>query len=82
MTSTFRIPFLHMKSENDSKFVFSKVTLFIDYPVERCKNTVILHVAKSIQSLKRLKQSKPWYGPSPFSLICSPLLKALSLIFG
>ena len=37
----------------------------IDYPVENCK--IIVHVAKSIGSLKRLKKPKPRYGPSPFS---------------
>ena len=38
------------------------------------------HVAKSIGSLKRLKQPKPRYGRSPFSLICSLFLKDLSFI--
>ena len=41
-------------------------------------NYLWLRVAKSMGSLKRLKQGKPRYGPSPFSLIGSLLLKDLS----
>ena len=42
-----------------------------------CSNSLWFHAAKSIGSLKRLKQPKPRYGPCPFSLICSLLLKYL-----
>ena len=38
------------------------------------------YVAKSIGSLKRLKDPNPRYGPSPFSLICSLQDKLQALV--
>ena len=44
----------------------SNAHMFLNY-----SNSLRLHVAESIGSLRRLKKPKPRYGPSPFSLICS-----------
>ena len=48
--------------------------------MQNYSNYLWLHVAKSIGSLKRLKEPRPRYGPSTFSLIYSLLLKDLSFI--
>ena len=48
--------------------------------MQNYSNYLWLHVAKSIGSLKRLKEPRPRYGPSPVSLIYSHVLKDLSFI--
>ena len=51
--------------------------------MQNYSNFLWLHVAKSIGSLKEgvLGSPRPRCGPSPFSLICSLLLRDLSFIF-
>ena len=57
-------------------------SLCIDHPEERCKSISLwLHVVKSLGSLTRRKKPKPLYGHLTFSLICSLILKNISLFF-
>ena len=58
----------------------------LSYLVYSCDTVVYIRIWKTFPHLlyldepKRLRYPKPWYGPSPFSLIGSLLLKDLSFI--